>query len=141
MTIFHESDFVQPQGRITTKVCKGPDNLYRLDFQSQEHQHHIKAHTPQTSSSFAIRHDKPLPLSTWHATLSHTSIDDVMHVTRNEDYGIKLLQSNEDINKLCESCVMGKMARATFKRSDNTPEDPGSLIVSDLMGSMDRDIL
>ena len=121
MTIFQGTNFVAPTGNIVTRIRKGPDNLYKI--QPQGH----------VSASFAIRHDRPLPLSLWHARLGHTSIDEVVRMSKTTEYGIKL-QSLDDRDVLCVSCVMGKMTRSTFRGSETIHQCPGSLIVSDLMG-------
>jgi transposase InsO family protein len=127
MTIYEREEFTYPSGNIIARIRKSRDNLYRFDQQS------IVDSRKSPSASFAVRRDKHLPMSIWHARLAHTNNADIMHLSQKDSSGIKIVQTR-DQPSVCEPCIFGKMTRRPFKLRDTVSRSPGELIVSDLMG-------
>lgn len=128
MIIYREHGFVRPEGEVIARIRKSPDNLYRFDPGC------IKSSTEPVypQALFAIRHPKPLPATLWHSRLGHTNYHDIVNMSNQLKYGIRLLPKGGD--QFCQHCVMGKMTRAPFKPVSSRPQVPGELVVSDLMG-------
>ena len=127
MTIYENNGFTHPSGKILARIRKSPDNLYRLDNES------FPEPGDNHQSSFAVRHNVRLPLSTWHARLAHTNYADIIHLSRETSHGIMITDANER-PRVCEPCIFGKMSRRPFKLRDTISAAPGDLITSDFMG-------
>lgn len=83
------------------------------------------------------------PVNIWHERFGHTNFRTVRELVRGDAVtGIEVMDRNvqaDEDQQICEECVLGKMARKSFKDSTNRTKTPGELIHFDIYGPMSID--
>ena len=76
--------------------------------------------------------------NTWHQRFGHLNLKDVDQLSKsNMVLGMKLTESTQDTNEICEGCVLGKMTRSSFpQKSQNRGMSLLDLVHTDLCGPM-----
>lgn len=75
-------------------------------------------------------------LEIWHQRLVHQNIKHVKEILQLNTINHK--ENNDDINKICEGCCLGKQHRMPFTSSTNRATSVGELIHADICGPMEH---